>query len=167
MRLSSNVLSVGHAFLFVEVRPAEQSMTYLFIDNDLEDIELYREAIQYINQSLYLAVSDKTITCQALTNCSNVIDYIQSLSTKPDVIFLDINMPHMGGKECLRILKSNRETSSIPVVMLSTTCPMSDAAEYQGMGAVQCIRKPNAFNGLVNIFSIFTLQLENKKTAHP
>lgn len=140
-------------------------MTYLFIDNDLEDIDLYKEAIEYINESGYFAFQDQTITCEALTNCSNVVDYIQKLTRKPDVIFLDINMPHMGGKECLKVLKSNRDTSSIPVVMLSTSCPLADADEYRNMGAVQCIRKPNAFITLVKIFSRFTVQDVINKTA--
>lgn len=141
-------------------------MTYLFIDNDLEDIDLYKEAIGYINQSVSFAAQNVNISCEALTNCSNVIDYIQKLAKKPDVIFLDINMPHMGGKECLRVLKSNRDTSSIPVVMLSTSCPLADADEYKNMGALQCIRKPNAFIALVKIFSRFVAQEASKNTSH-
>jgi CheY-like chemotaxis protein len=153
------------SFSSEKLRALAKTMTYLFIDNDLEDIEMYKEAIGYINQSLSFAAQNMNISCEALTNCSNVIDYIQKLSKKPDVIFLDINMPHMGGKECLKVLKSNRDTSSIPVVMLSTSCPLADAVEYKNLGALQCIRKPNAFIGLVKIFSS-TAQEAIRKTSH-
>lgn len=133
-------------------------MTYLFIDNDLEDIELYKEAIEYLNASTYIAVRDKRIICLTLTNCSNVIDFVRNLPVKPDIIFLDINMPGVSGKECLKILKSHSETSSIPVVMLSTTCPMAEAYEYKNIGALECIQKPNSFINLVKIFSKFIFQ---------
>lgn len=40
---------------------------------------------------------------------------------KPDLILMDIKMPEMDGLEALKILKSNRATMQIPVIML-TAC---------------------------------------------
>jgi uncharacterized protein (TIGR02266 family) len=40
---------------------------------------------------------------------------------RPDLIFLDLNMPEMGGEECCRILKANTGWKAIPVVMV-TSC---------------------------------------------
>lgn len=39
--------------------------------------------------------------------------------TKPDLILLDIMMPKMNGFEVLRVLKRNRKTLAIPVVVLT------------------------------------------------
>lgn len=38
---------------------------------------------------------------------------------KPDIILLDIMMPHMDGFETLKLLKKSTQTLSIPVIMLS------------------------------------------------
>lgn len=38
---------------------------------------------------------------------------------KPDLIFLDIAMPGMGGWEVCRQIKQNEETKSIPIIMLT------------------------------------------------
>jgi CheY-like chemotaxis protein len=130
-------------------------MNILFIDNDLEDIELYREAINYINSSEYFANNDSKVDCQTLTNCRNVIEFLDKNNPKPDVIFLDINMPLIGGKECLGMIKNDGRTSKIPVVMLSTNCPLPDSEEFKKLGALDCIQKPNDFRKLVKIFTKF------------
>lgn len=41
-------------------------------------------------------------------------------SLKPDLILMDLFMPDMNGDEICRILKSEKETSSIPVILVSS-----------------------------------------------
>lgn len=41
-------------------------------------------------------------------------------ATRPDLVLLDIMMPEMDGIEMCRQLKSNPETRSIPVIMVTT-----------------------------------------------
>ena len=55
-----------------------------------------------------------------------------ALHHKPDLILLDIIMPGMGGFDVLRELKNNRETTSIPVIML--TAVGSDEAKEKALG---------------------------------
>ena len=128
-------------------------MTILFIDDDPEDIELYKEAISYINASDYFANAEKKLDCLYLTHCNNIIHYLTGLTTKPDFIFLDINMPLISGKECLKMLKKNPEFSKIPIIMLSTTCQVDDVDDFKALGAIDCVQKPTDFNVLVKIFS--------------
>lgn len=62
---------------------------------------------------------------------------------RPDVITLDVEMPHMSGLEFLRRLMRHRP---MPVIMVSTlTAKGSRAAiEALALGAVDCIEKPRA-----------------------
>ncbi len=68
---------------------------------------------------------------------------------KPDLILLDIMMPGMDGWETLRILNSNPETSSIPVVIL--TCRSGTYDRILGIqeNAVDYITKPFTPDNLV------------------
>ncbi|HQP92004.1 MAG TPA: response regulator [Candidatus Omnitrophota bacterium] len=53
-------------------------------------------------------------------------------SLRPDLILLDIKMPHMDGYEVLKRLKAGEDTVSIPVVILSAN--ESDEAKVKALG---------------------------------
>lgn len=55
-----------------------------------------------------------------------------AVQNKPDLVLLDIIMPGMGGFDVLRELKNRKETTSIPVVML--TAVGSDEAKEKALG---------------------------------
>jgi CheY-like chemotaxis protein len=133
-------------------------MNILFIDDDPEDIELYQDAIGYLNNSEYLANAKEKLICHAYSDCHNIIEVISSLAQDPDLIFLDINMPLVGGKECLRALKAHPRYHHIPAVMLSTSCPTEVAEQLKSHGAIDCIQKPAHFKDLVKIFAKFIFQ---------
>jgi len=60
----------------------------------------------------------------------------------PDLVILDIIMPHMNGYEVCRELKAKSETANIPIVMCSSKSEEFD--QYWGMkqGADAYISKP-------------------------
>jgi CheY-like chemotaxis protein len=39
---------------------------------------------------------------------------------KPDLVYMDLNMPNMDGKSCCEAIKSDDELKSIPVIMVTT-----------------------------------------------
>ena len=61
---------------------------------------------------------------------------------EPDVVTLDVNMPRMGGLECLDRIMLERPT---PVVMLSslTAADADEAVEALSLGAVDVLQKPS------------------------
>ena len=77
----------------------------------VDDIKPSREILAKIIRSSFhcatiLAESGK----EALTILS---------SQTPDVVLLDVLMPHMNGAEFLHILRSNNDWKNIPVVIIS------------------------------------------------
>ncbi len=65
---------------------------------------------------------------------------------RPDVIFLDVMMPGMGGWEVCRKIKDNPQTRSIPVSMLTVMKDAEDIKESLDSGADQHLGKPINFN---------------------
>jgi CheY-like chemotaxis protein len=69
----------------------------------------------------------------------NKIDRKEAL---PDLILLDLNMPGMGGKEFLRLIKADPELAAIPVVILTTSESDKDILESFKLQAAGYVRKP-------------------------
>ena len=61
---------------------------------------------------------------------------------RPDLILLDVMMPGMDGYEVCRRLKSNPETSDVPVIFLTAMDQTSDEAHGFSLGAADYIAKP-------------------------
>jgi len=78
-----------------------------------------------------------------VSSASNGIEAMSSVKeSKPDVIFLDRNMPEMGGDEVMTRLKESPETSSIPIILLTSLDKYEDVSGGYGMGADGYITKP-------------------------
>lgn len=127
-------------------------MNILFIDDDVDDTALFCEAVDYLNKSEILTANRIKINCTTANNGCTAIEHLPALDKFPDLIYLDVNMPVMGGKECLAYLKQG-EYSSVPVVMLSTALMPHQVSEFKALGAVDCLIKPNSFNELVKVLS--------------
>ena len=65
-----------------------------------------------------------------------------ALSEKPNIILLDLNMPIMDGFQVLAELKSNPETESIPVIVLTARIDMESERRCMQAGATDYIKKP-------------------------
>ncbi len=122
-------------------------MVVLNVDDDLEDREFFCDALREI---------DPAITCLVAGSGMEALNLLGNLTVMPDFIFLDINMPMMDGKQCLKSLKAIPEYEQIPVIMYSTSTDNREIRECYRLGAVDFLIKPHSFEKLVNdLNSIF------------
>ena len=61
---------------------------------------------------------------------------------KPDLILMDIMMPRMTGLEACRVIKQDKETSGIPVILLTTRGEESYVQEGYASGCSDYLTKP-------------------------
>lgn len=74
------------------------------------------------------------------TNGEEVFE--RALKEKPDLVILDLMMPIKDGLTVLKEIKSNPETESIPVIMLTTNAEEENILKALEMGADEYITKP-------------------------
>lgn len=65
-----------------------------------------------------------------------------AVQTEPDVILLDVMMPHMDGPTTLGLLRSHRTTAGIPVIFLTAKAQRSEVERLMGLGAAGVLTKP-------------------------
>lgn len=67
---------------------------------------------------------------------------VQASRLKPDLVILDLMLPGLDGIEVCRRLKSNEQTQSIPVLMLTARTEDSDIVTGLEVGADDYVTKP-------------------------
>ena len=123
------------------------NMVVLNVDDDVEDREFFCDALREI---------DPSITCLVAGSGMEALSLLEGQTKMPDYIFLDINMPMMDGKQCLRALKSIPDFESIPVIMYSTSTDTREIRECYRLGAADFLIKPHSHGKLVNdLMSVF------------
>ena len=112
----------------------------LLIDDDSDDQHVFAEALSEIDDSINLFTASNGLEAlEALR---------QTTSRLPDLIFLDLNMPKMNGKQFLKEIKSEPNLQDIPVVIYTTSSANADKEETLDLGAISFIVKPDSYGGV-------------------
>ncbi|GAB3164388.1 response regulator [Telluribacter humicola] len=115
--------------------------TCLLIDDDVDEHFLFEKALRDINPELGCVLED---------NGRKAVEKLYvDLSIKPEVIFLDLNMPGMDGKQCLAELRKIDRLKEVPIVIYSTSSNTQDVNETQKMGSAGYMVKPDHYSELV------------------
>lgn len=111
----------------------------LNIDDDLDDRELFCEALSEI---------DPGLSCVAVDCAEDALEFLGRKEVLPSWIFVDINMPRIGGLECINLLKKDDRLNGIPITVLSTTSDPTDIRMIRQSGA-DFIRKESSYRQYV------------------
>jgi CheY-like chemotaxis protein len=111
-------------------------------DDDPDDREIFMDALAEIDSSIQcLHATNGELALEALANDTH---------ERPQIIFLDVNMPKVSGKEVLKMIRNTPEISDIPVIMYSTFFSPKDIEEITELGASHYMSKHTNFNELRN-----------------
>ncbi len=114
--------------------------TFLIVDDDLDDVSFFHEAIEALYPSP---------VCRSAVNGEDCLRLLR-MDTKilPDLIFLDLNMPRMDGRQCLIELKQDERLKDIPVIIYTTSDHQRDREEMLKLGAAYFLTKSTSFDKL-------------------
>ncbi|MCP2025346.1 CheY-like chemotaxis protein [Flavobacterium sp. HSC-32F16] len=124
----------------------------LLADDDRDDIEMFCEALEEVNEN---------IICECAANGDQAWRLLNEMNEKPQLIFLDINMPIANGWECLQLIKNDSRYKDIPVIMISTSSHKNDMDKASQLGSLGYFVKPNDFNDLKYTLNVITSNLGN------
>lgn len=125
-------------------------VTILMADDDQDDCLLVKDAFiesRLVNKLLF--VEDGEDLMDYLYHRGKYADV--TISPRPGLILLDLNMPRKDGREALEEIKSDPDLRSIPIVVLTTSKQEEDILRSYDVGANSYVTKPVTFNGLVEV----------------
>src|SRR5918993_4673262 len=106
----------------------------LIVDDDEDDKDFLCEAIQNIDNSAYcIWVSDGLHALRLINDDS---------FNPPDFIFLDLNMPKIGGIQCLDKIRKLRQYETVPVIIYTTSKISLEQFNLPTLGPISVLSKP-------------------------
>lgn len=126
----------------------------LLVEDNEADVFLTKRAFKKARIANNISVaSDGEIAIEMLNNRGEYKD-----NQKPDIIFLDINLPKKDGKQVLAEIKSNDNLRRIPVIILTSSKAEQDVLKTYDLHANGYIVKPidiKQFHEVINAIEDF------------
>jgi CheY-like chemotaxis protein len=119
--------------------------TIMLIDDDRSEHLLFREVLKGVNSSIQLI---------SAWDGEEGLELLNKLPALPDLIFLDLNMPRICGKECLRQLREVEILNEIPVIIFTTSNLPQEISMVQELGASYFLTKPS-LSDMEEVLSFF------------
>jgi two-component system response regulator len=124
----------------------------LLVEDNQEDAELTIRALKKNNLSANLVhVKDGAEALEFIFCTGKYAN--RNFEIKPKIVLLDLKMPKVNGMEVLQEIKSNGETKSIPVIVLTSSKEDPDIKTCYQLGANSYIVKPVGFDNFTKAVS--------------
>jgi CheY-like chemotaxis protein len=115
--------------------------TILYVDDDKDDLALFREVVKA------KGCDHNIVEAFDGVHALELLHQMNKSGELPCLVVLDINMPRMDGKQTLVAIQKDKELSSIPVVLFSTSTSPLDKT-FSEAKHVELVTKPFEFNAL-------------------
>lgn len=129
----------------------------LLVEDNPADISLTKEALNK---------NDVITEVYVVHNGVETLHFLEK-KTRPDLIFLDLNLPKMTGLEVLKEIKEHEEYRRIPVVILTISANEEDLKKAYDLHANCYVNKPLEIKEFYEImksitdFFFITVRLSN------
>ena len=125
-------------------------MDVLLVEDNPGDVALARNAFRSLTRPLTLHVANDGAEAMAFLRKVG----IYSFAARPHLIFLDLNLPKMNGRELLTKIKTDSILNAIPTIVLSVSNDPDDIEYcYQNGANAYLVKPPNLdeFNRLAEV----------------
>ncbi len=109
----------------------------LLVEDNPGDVDLFIDALQGVSASHRTSVMpDGEAALSFLRQAGH------DVASVPDLIFVDLNLPKIGGRELIAELKTDKRLAHIPIVVLTSSDAERDLEQVYRLGANCMITKP-------------------------
>jgi len=120
----------------------------LMADDDIDDVVLVRDALKDSRCEVdFRYVEDGEEALDYLNRRGRFGD--RTLSPRPSLILLDLNMPKKDGIQTLQEIRNNPEIRTIPVVVLTTSRDRDLMLRIYRLGGSAFITKPTVYKDMI------------------
>ena len=123
------------------------SVEVLLVEDNINDAELTIRELKKHNLANNLIHVKDGEEALAFIFATGKYEGLRDMQHPPKVVLLDIQMPKVNGIEVLRKIKSDPNTKSTPIVMLTSSKEDPDIQKCYELGANSYIVKPVNFEG--------------------
>ena len=134
----------------------------LLVEDNPADIRLMLEAFRKFDSSIHLHLAADGIECMSFLNREG--KHVRA--PRPDLILMDLNLPKMGGREALALIKIDDRLKVIPVIVLSSSDAEADVQQSYQSHANFYVRKPkqwDAFEEIIRSIGAFWLKPDSRR----
>lgn len=124
-----------------------RTLHVLLVEDNPGDARLTMEALK--ERRSPVTVDVVTDGVEALRYLRNEGEY--SIKPRPDLVFLDLNLPKMDGREVLKEVKKDERIRQIPILILSTSSDEKDIAKAYENYANSYFVKPMDFDAFIEL----------------
>ncbi len=120
----------------------------VLVDDDLDHGILFKRILHQVDPGKSLTI---------IKDGSEIINF---LTTRvPDLLFLDLNMPHKNGHECLREIRQDLALKELPIVVYSSSTHMTDIQKsYMHNADLYMVKPFNSFHLRNALQSLLTME---------
>lgn len=108
------------------------NISILLVDDDVDDQEIFL---------LTMRETGSDVACEFANDGIHALEKLAEPAFRPNLIFIDINMPKMNGIELLAELKQNPQLHQTPIFMYSTSDQKEIVTRCMELGASGFMRK--------------------------
>ena len=137
----------------MQTRQTQEKKRILIIEDDADFRELLRIHLSLAGYALEVA-EDGVEGGKAL------------LEHTPDLVVSDVDMPFLSGFELLSLMRAEKETASIPVILLSGSSNDETMSDAMKLGAADFLTKPVTLEDLMHAIRV-CLAKNEAKAAQP
>jgi two-component system response regulator len=124
----------------------------LVVEDNPRDAELTIRALKKNNMANNILVARDGAEALDFFFCRGKFGK-RSFTRPPKVVLLDLKLPKVSGLEVLKIVKGDKRTSHIPVVVVTSSKQEPDMKEAYTLGVNSYVVKPVDFDQFVNAMS--------------
>ncbi len=125
----------------------DEVIRILLVEDNEADVDLMLETME---------ASKILCDIDVVRDGAQAIDYLNKQggyadAQKPDLIFLDLNLPKLSGQEILCKIKNNADLKHIPVIVLTSSTAEEDILASYNLHASAYVNKPVDLQGFDKI----------------